>query len=70
MDYVYGVFLAVGCYEGEDVMMGLYSDYVMARDRMIDYLKGSEDADFYIQKIKLGEKCDVHYQDINGEYLG
>ena len=40
MDYVYGVFLAVGCYEGEDCMMGLYADYVEARDRMLDYLKG------------------------------
>lgn len=68
--YVYGVFLAVGDYEGEDVMMGLYSDYVMARDSLIDYLKGREDEDFYIQKIKLDEKCDIHYQDINGGYLG
>lgn len=70
MDYVYGVFLAVGAYEGEDCMMGLYQNYVDARAFMLDYLKGREDEDFYIQKIKLGEKCDTHYQDINGEYLG
>lgn len=70
MQYVYGVFLAVGAYEGEDCMLGLYSDYVDARAFMLDYLKGRVDEDVYIQKIELGLKCDVHYQDINGEYLG
>lgn len=70
MQYVYGVFLAVGAYEGEDCMLGLYSDYVDARDFMLDYLKGKVDEDIYIQKIKLGQECNVHYQDINGEYLG
>jgi len=72
MQYVYGVFLAVGAYEGEDVMLGLYSDYVNARDFMLAKLAGrsAKDEDFYIQKIKLNEKCDIHYQNINGEYLG
>lgn len=70
MSYVYGVFLAVGAYEGEDCMMGLYDNYVDARVFMLDYLKGREEEDFYIQKIALGQKCDIHYQDINGEYLG
>ena len=63
--FVYGLWSAVGAYEGAEVCLGIFSDYVKAREVMLE--KG--DGDLYISKIELDKVEDNWDGDALGEVL-
>lgn len=70
MSNVYGVWFQMGAYEGEDVLLGLYSSESNARKAREDYLSARNgDADeVYISKMGLDGKAEWIW-DIKGELV-
>ena len=64
--FVYGLWSAVGAYEGAEVCLGIFSDYVKAREVML--AKG-DDGDLYISKIELDKVEDNWAGDAIGELV-
>lgn len=60
MSNVYGVWFQMGAYEGDDILLGLYSSEANARKAREDYLSAREDDedDVYITKMGLDGKAE------------
>ena len=52
---VYGLWYSVGAYEGADVCLGIYSDYVKARSAELKYLSENSEDEVYLTKINVDE---------------
>ena len=55
MMQVYGLWCSVGAYEGADVCLGIYSDYVKARSAELKYLSENSEDEVYLTKINVDE---------------
>ena len=52
---VYGLWYSVGAYEGADICLGIYSDYVKARSAELKYLSENSEDEVYLTKINVDE---------------
>lgn len=70
MSNVYGVWFQMGEYEGEDILLGLYSSEALARNAREDYLsrRGDDEDEVYITKMGLDGKAEWIW-DIKGDLV-
>ena len=66
---VYCLWYGVGAYEGADVCVGIYSDYVKAYAAQLAYQEKFSTEDVYITKVELDRNEFDNYGDAIGEVL-
>ena len=70
MMQVYGLWCSVGAYEGADVCLGIYSDYVKARSAELKYLSENSEDEVYLTKIGVdNNNFDFWQRDAIGEFV-
>ena len=66
---IYGLWRTADAYEGADVCLGIYSDYVKARTAEINFLAKNNKEDVYITKINVNEDNFNNYDESIGELV-
>ena len=51
--FVYAIWKTGGEYEGEDVLLGVFSDYVKTREKVLELQSKDSDCDFYAWGLEL-----------------
>ena len=64
---VFGLWYCVGAYEGCDICIGIYSDYVKAREAELRYLSDNSTDETYITKIGVNVDEFDNFGDAVGE---
>ena len=66
---IYALWRTADAYEGADICLGIYSDYVKARAAEINFLAKNRNEDVYVTKISVNEDHFNNWEGSIGELV-